>query len=251
MRMDEEGFRRNLRKNKRSGIDKNAAFVREFEDYLHDQKAGKTLDTAAPEDIESFASWDGRRTRSRNTVYVSAIKYYYEFAENKGMADGAQTVIDKIKEQRVKTRRLTWVDTWMLGMNDAMNDLVDKETRKKILQRCGRSCLSMPSQQRDVLGRFKKLYDESENIDEFLDKVDKEAWLKRDGNLVYSTFGFGRCVCPVIGKLPFDKLPAEWCNCQAGYLKALFEDVLKQPVKVELMKSLRSGAGQCRFRIEL
>jgi hypothetical protein len=45
--MDEEGFRQYLRENKRAGIDKNTAFVKEFEDYLRDQRDGKTLETVA------------------------------------------------------------------------------------------------------------------------------------------------------------------------------------------------------------
>lgn len=249
--MDEEGVREYLRKNKRRGIDRNIAFVKEFEAYLRDHKGGKTLETATPKDIEDFANWDGKQTRSRNTVYVSAIKYYYGFLKNQNIAKEAQNLINRIMKKRRETRPLTWVERWMLGLMDALNEYVDEETRVKIQQRCGRSCLSMPSQQRTVLKKYNTLYESSKDLDEFLDRLDKEDWIQRDGNVVYATMAFGRCVCPIVGNIPLGQLPPTWCNCFSGYLKALFEDTLGRPVDVVLIESLRSGAKQCTFRITL
>lgn len=42
-----------------------------------------------------------------------------------------------------------------------------------------------------------------------------------------------------------------FCNCSAGYYKAYWEIVLGQPVEVEVLESLLTGAPSCRFAVQL
>jgi hypothetical protein len=42
-----------------------------------------------------------------------------------------------------------------------------------------------------------------------------------------------------------------FCNCSAGYYKAYWEIVLDQPVEVEVLESLLTGAQCCRFAVRL
>ena len=42
-----------------------------------------------------------------------------------------------------------------------------------------------------------------------------------------------------------------FCNCSAGYFKAYWEIVLGQPVEVEVLESLLTGASRCQFAVHL
>lgn len=42
-----------------------------------------------------------------------------------------------------------------------------------------------------------------------------------------------------------------FCNCSAGYYRAYWEIVLGQPVEVEVLESLLTGASSCRFAVRL
>jgi len=46
-------------------------------------------------------------------------------------------------------------------------------------------------------------------------------------------------------------MPAAYCNCSKGWVKQLFENVIDQEIKVELICSIIQGGDKCRFRIYL
>jgi predicted hydrocarbon binding protein len=46
-------------------------------------------------------------------------------------------------------------------------------------------------------------------------------------------------------------LPATYCYCGAGFYKGIWEEILQQPVEVELLESVLSGGEVCRVAIYL
>lgn len=57
--VDKEGFRKFLKKEGKSQRVTDAAIARveEFERYLKEQKSGKELNRASPQDLDAFISW--------------------------------------------------------------------------------------------------------------------------------------------------------------------------------------------------
>jgi hypothetical protein len=86
VKMNEEGFRSFLKKQRRSEgtIDQCVQFAREFEAYVAEYRDAKDLDEAAPYDLEAFVSWTKQQRKSINS-YLWAIHRYYEYTLNDSM----------------------------------------------------------------------------------------------------------------------------------------------------------------------
>jgi hypothetical protein len=61
------------------------------------------------------------------------------------------------------------------------------------------------------------------------------------------------CHCPrvrdEVGSDP--KLPMEYCYCGAGFYKGIWQEILGQPVKVEMLESVMGGDEVCKIAIHL
>jgi hypothetical protein len=86
--MDREGFRRYLKKEGKSQriTDAAIAHVEEFERYMKEQKGGKELDKARPEDLDAFISWVEKHEGLGAKKYLLGIRYFYEFCPDEEMA---------------------------------------------------------------------------------------------------------------------------------------------------------------------
>jgi predicted hydrocarbon binding protein len=126
-----------------------------------------------------------------------------------------------------------------------LDEYVDRETRAKMLEGCGRQC-----QSQSFINKAKGIYKRSKNMDEFLDKF-REIYenLHREGEDVYIVYP--ECYCTFVKKIPPEKLSATYCNCSRGWAKALFEGALGRPVKVIMEESIMNGDEQCKFKVTL
>ena len=132
--------------------------------------------------------------------------------------------------------------TWLIA---AMDECLDEETRGRVLEHCGRRC-----QSQSFINKAIKIYEKSENLDEFLDNFGQVYEnLHREGDRVYIIYP--KCYCPNVNKIPQGKLSATYCNCSRGWAKALFEGALGRQVEVIMEKSIINGDVQCKFRIVL
>jgi hypothetical protein len=98
--MNEEGFRRYLKRGGRSQSAANRAVarVKEFERYLKEERRGKELNAADPEDLEGFVSWVETETSAGAKTHLWGIRYYYRYASNERMANWA----GELRRQRVE-----------------------------------------------------------------------------------------------------------------------------------------------------
>lgn len=83
----EENFRRFLMRGGRSSsvTDRVIRFVRGYEAYLKKFCGGKSLDQAAPSELESFVDWYEENEKRPANSQLWAIRYYYKFALNHSM----------------------------------------------------------------------------------------------------------------------------------------------------------------------
>jgi effector-binding domain-containing protein len=58
------------------------------------------------------------------------------------------------------------------------------------------------------------------------------------------------CFCPLIRDC-LDKTPQAFCNCSAGWPKQLWEGIINQKLKIEIVQSLTKGDDTCEFAIHL
>ncbi len=142
---------------------------------------------------------------------------------------------------RLGTRSEKWIGSLVAGLDKH----ADKETREKILERCGRDCQSLV-----LIKKAQAAYENSKNTEEFLDKLSKIVkHLHRDKGNVYMIYE--RCFCPQVSKIPRGSISATYCNCSRGWTKALFEGALGRPVDVLMEQSIITGDKQCKFKVIL
>ena len=137
------------------------------------------------------------------------------------------------------------MERWIIRLIAGLDEHVDEETRAKVLEQCGRQCISQ-----NFIKKTRGIYEKSENMDEFLDKFGKVyKQLHRKGDKVYVIYP--KCYCSHVNKIPSGKLSATYCNCSRGWAKALFEGALERPVEVIMEESIVKGDKQCKFQIVL
>ncbi len=133
---------------------------------------------------------------------------------------------------------------WIRALVESLEEETDEETRGRILEKCGRSCVP-----RSFIEKVKACHDESEDLDGFLENLNG-VWshVKREGDEIYVEYE--ECYCPLVKKYPLKNLPT-FCNCSKGWIMELFGSALGRPVGVELESTIRQGGDVCRFRLIL
>jgi predicted hydrocarbon binding protein len=121
---------------------------------------------------------------------------------------------------------------------------VDLETRKKIMELCGEAC----AREDGDLEIAKRIAEETNDEEEILRRANKEIpwcgiWTLKD-NIIQCTCV--KCGCPLVRHKVVD-LTGTFCYCSRGWVKKIFETLLKKPVDVELEKSIGLGDKLCKF----
>lgn len=133
---------------------------------------------------------------------------------------------------------------WVKSAMDRLESSFDFETVKKIRMNC--QCgYGMD----EKLALVKELMSSATNVEEFTnsDKAKAAGLFCKAGELFLQ---FGVCPCPMLAEV--DRLVTNaWCQCTAGYSKALFEKAFKCDVDVELLKSIKMDDDVCLMKIIL
>jgi hypothetical protein len=98
----EEAFRAFL---KRGGRSESAAarcirITQEFTGYLQEQREGRPLDEAGPEDLEAFVDWVEREPKASAKGHLWALRYYFQFSGQKEM----EQLASRLRGQRITTK---------------------------------------------------------------------------------------------------------------------------------------------------
>jgi predicted hydrocarbon binding protein len=122
---------------------------------------------------------------------------------------------------------------------------LDEETKQMIMESGGKACAETGD-----LGLARKIADETEDIDETIARANDEiAWCGRwirNGNTI--TAVCTTCGCPLV-RQDIVELNGTFCLCSRGWVKAVFEALLKRPVRVELEKAIGRGDDICKYNV--
>lgn len=148
-----------------------------------------------------------------------------------------------LNELDEKTRILKRINAVLNSIIKGL-EKVDLETRKKIMELCGEAC----AREDGDLEIAKRIAEETTDEEEILTRVNKEIpwcgiWTLKD-NTVQCTCV--KCGCPLV-KHKVVNLTGTFCLCSRGWVKKIFETLLKKPVNVELEKSIGLGDKLCKF----
>ena len=147
-----------------------------------------------------------------------------------------------------------------------LEDVTDDEQRFEILSHCAHV---FPE---ELIPPMRDLFRSTGSVDIVIEAMTTKGGyypklLKREGSIIYSEKGPSNpkaykeaqtdaerrrayCFCPLIRDC-LDETPAIFCNCAAGWPKQLWEGILEQPLKIEIIQSLTKGDDTCEFAIHL
>ena len=155
-------------------------------------------------------------------------------------------------------RRIEFAESWVKRLMENMDQILNEEERKTLMQACGRSCFI------NAFGVASEVPPPPDTLDKFIQFYQQygEPEIRREGNIVFyqygraeqNTYGLrildGYCMCPLVESGP-ERLSPTYCHCSTGYIKELFGRLSGKSVKVELLESIRTGGSICRFKIIL
>ena len=97
--MDEEGFRRFLKRGGRSpsAINRYSHHVRAFEAFLSEHM-GKSLEDANPHDLEAFVDWIEAEPGASVKIPLWALRHYFQYASD----DGLRARATDLRQARIK-----------------------------------------------------------------------------------------------------------------------------------------------------
>ena len=145
------------------------------------------------------------------------------------------------------------------AMMDHMDEILDEETKIKILNACGRSCFSNAY---GVADERKPTPEQGEAYLKNLEKNGFEVRREKETITVFYRWGTkqnpyglsmqeGYCLCPIV-ESGVPGMSKSYCNCSAGYVKEALELATgKTVLKAEVLESILQGGKDCRFKIVL
>jgi hypothetical protein len=150
------------------------------------------------------------------------------------------------------------VATWLRGVMDRLDALVDEETRTQIMENMGLNCAQVNSSHIDTALAKRRQF---ETLEAFLEAEEKDpskgSRIVREGDTIYQYYdpraGFGvRCFCSLWRGLQDDQNASlTWCQCSKAFVAKLWEAYMGRPARVELIESSIAGAKECKFAVHL
>jgi predicted hydrocarbon binding protein len=162
-------------------------------------------------------------------------------------------------EQLTKSSSKKMIALWVRNAIRRLDSTVNENTRRQVMENCGRNCASINKR---VIESAKTRRKKFKDLDTFLEteqlKPIKGTRLYREGTILYQYYtpqAFTqpmRCYCSLLRELPKEtSVSITYCHCSKAFVQNLWESVLEQPVKVELLQSVVSGDSECKFAIHL
>lgn len=151
------------------------------------------------------------------------------------------------------------VAEWVKGAMERMDELIDEDTRIKVMEQCGYNCAKMNKGPIEAVVKRRRKY---KSFEEFLEAVQKKPprgmRLKMEGDTLhfyYTPRSFRkslRCYCSLLRGLPDDEtVSLTYCYCSKGFVEKYWEAVSEWPVNVDLLHSCVAGAKECKFAVHL
>jgi len=197
----------------------------------------------------SFVNWEKRLTQNLQRVLD-------EEASNGVLRGVDELALESSKQERVQ---------WVKGAMGRLDAVADEKQRFDICSGCAHIFSRRRTQ------RLRAIYERNRDVDEVLSAMHEDpAWYEdptRAGNIIHVTKvprdpeGLEAaadeaekkrhyCHCAVVRDNP-NEIPPTFCYCGAGWYRQIWEGILAEPVRVEILKSLTKGDDTCQFAIYL
>ena len=171
-------------------------------------------------------------------------------------SDVAEEILDGYETQ--DEEKAEALSSWLKSVMERIDKLLDEPKRTEIMKSMGNECAEMNREKHVDPVIAKRMSFAS--LDEYLGHEESNPQagyrIERDGQAVYVHYDPSalntRCYCQVWRGLP-EKEDASitWCHCSRGFIERLWEGILGETPRVDLLCSTLSGADECVFAVYL
>jgi len=148
---------------------------------------------------------------------------------------------------------------WFKALMENMDTILDKETKIKLMQACGRACFIR------AFGVAPEEKPSAEDSQKYLQSLISRGYeVRQEKEIITVIYNWGRnhqnpwglimrdgyCMCPLVEKGPPGLSPT-FCYCSTGYVKESFQRYFHQSVTADLLDSLKMGGKDCIFKIQI
>jgi hypothetical protein len=143
-------------------------------------------------------------------------------------------------------RQKEFMENWLTDLLGSIESTVDRETKVKIIEGCGRGCFHRHKFKTDIAAKG------AGDLDKLIEAYSNNFEIWKENGKVHIRFGetSNRCYCPVVQNIP-PKPDDLHCECSRSTHQAIFETALGKPFKTEIVESLRRGGKTCHFIVNL
>ena len=147
--------------------------------------------------------------------------------------------MDKKQKSKHQKFKEDWINTFM----EKLDTQLSESERIKLMVSCGRECAS-----RHMIQRIQTYKGEIEKfVNVMAGHLGKENSFVEDGVVHW---GYNKCLCHLVDQGP-DRLSETFCHCSKGWILEVFETITGNPVKVDILQTIKRGASSCQFLIYL
>jgi hypothetical protein len=141
-----------------------------------------------------------------------------------------------------ESSRMKFQQEWIKSLMENLDAQLDEPARIKVMEACGRACA-----RRGAGTALSKAA--GGDLDKLVAALAKHLGhenIRREGSVVH--LRYTKCFCQLVASGP-ERLSKTYCNCSRGWALEVFGAVTKQPVTVELLRSIKRGDASCDFVI--
>lgn len=139
-----------------------------------------------------------------------------------------------------------FIQNWLTDLLSGMDASLDRATRIRVIEACGRGCFNRYDFKQDIARRGQG------SLDALIEAYRQNFEIWRDGDQVHIRYGetSPSCYCPAARFRPAQSDDLH-CECTRTTHQTIFETALGRPFHVEVLESLRRGGKTCHFVVDV
>jgi hypothetical protein len=139
-----------------------------------------------------------------------------------------------------------FIQNWLTDLLEAIETELDRETRVRLIEACGKGCFHRFDFKQDISRRGQG------SLDNLIAAYRQNFEIWREGSLVHIRYGevSAGCYCPAARFRPA-RADDLHCECTRMTHQTIFETALGRPFVVEVVESVRRGGKTCHFLVRL
>ncbi|MFX1415604.1 MAG: GyrI-like domain-containing protein, partial [Promethearchaeota archaeon] len=154
---------------------------------------------------------------------------------------------------------------WVVSAMQRLDRIADENQKCQVIAKCAHD------RPVENIRRFKAIFDKTKDIDEVLGAYREDLpWVEkpyREGRILYTSKppsdpeAYSKattqdeiikayCFCPIV-KAALEQMPRTFCYCGAGWAEQLWNEVLGEPLKIDIVSTVIDGGKFCKFAVHL